>query len=210
MSTRAIQREDLRLLSYEDYGRLLEALTDNVSAACRQRGVWIDAIAPILRSGAFPACHLASRLGVLRLLPLQYKHMADGAVERLLELPRNGESRNATILLVDTNTVSGEIAGRAAADLRAVCEVGTILFASVMLDISLNEIPGIDVLISARRTNERRTLSCKAAKDARIPEDVYIFPWEDVEEQWSEIRMASESRPPNIPLLPPSARRKAL
>ena len=57
-----------------------------------------------------------------------------------------------------------------------------IVFATVMLDISVETLPGIDFLISARRTNERRTLSREAVHGAGISGDVYIFPWEELDE----------------------------
>jgi len=144
-------------------------------------------------SGAFPGCHLASKLGVTDVLPLQYKHTYDPSrpVRSYRDpIMPHGISARATILLTDTNTVTGEIARRAAADIRAVLPPCRIVFASVMLDISVKTLAGIDFLISACRTNERRTLSRDAARRARISDDVYIFPWEDLDEQWNQIQAA--------------------
>src|SRR5215472_7175506 len=69
-----VHREELRALSYSEFGELLEVLTRNVLDTCRERGIEIDAVAPILRSGAFPGLHLASKLKVSLVLPLQYQH----------------------------------------------------------------------------------------------------------------------------------------
>jgi hypothetical protein len=187
----AIRKSDLCLLGYAEFGQLLETLTENVRVLCRERSIRIDAVAPILRSGAFPGCHLASKLGVVDVLPLQYKHTYDpvNPIHRHHGVPKlTRDLSGAVILLADTNTVTGEIAQRAAADLRAAWPKSTIVFASVMLDVSLKSIPNVDFLVPAQRTNERRTLSRDAAIGAGISNDVFVFPWEEIEEQWREIQ----------------------
>lgn len=189
-----VRKEDLRLLSYAEFGELLEMLTRNVLTACHERGVRIAAVAPILRSGAFPGCHLASKLRVADVLPLQYKHTYDQArplhPQDRVPIWTHRALTDGIILIADTNAVTGRIAQRAAADIRAALPDRHIIFASVMRDISLETLPEIDLLISARRTNERRTLSCDAARRAGVSNDVYIFPWEDLDEQWDEIQAA--------------------
>jgi hypothetical protein len=134
----AVQESDLRLLSYAELGQLLEILTGNVLKVCRERSLRIDAVAPIWRSGAVPGCHLASKLGVVDLLPLQYKHTHDRThpIHRPYAVPTLTRALNRpVILMADANTVTGEIAQCAAADIRATWPDSTILFASVMLDV---------------------------------------------------------------------------
>jgi hypothetical protein len=193
----SVHREDLRALSYYEFGQLLEMLTRNVLGTCRERGIQIDLVAPILRSGGFPGFHLASKLKVSLVLPLQYPHTYASSCSvrrfhRNLILP-DGLPVDATVLITDTNTVTGEVARCAAADMRAVLPDCRIVFASVMLDISLDSLPGIDCVIAARRTNERRTLCQEAAQRVGVSNDVYIFPWEEVEEQWEQIQAAERA-----------------
>jgi hypothetical protein len=196
---KAIQLSDLRLLSYAELGRLLEILTENVLKVFRERNIRINAVAPILRSGAFPGCHLASKLGVLDILPLQYKHTHDRThpIHRPYAVPTLARALDRpVILMADANAVTGEIAKCAAADIRAIWPSSTILFACVTLDVSLESIPGVDILISARRTNERRTLSHDAAARNGISGAVYVFPWEEIKEQWAEIQAAQFTSEP--------------
>ena len=63
-----------------------------------------------------------------------------------------------------------------------------------MLDVSVESIPRADFLIWAHRTNERRTIARKAAAKAGVTNDVYVFPWEEIEEQCAEIQ-AAQSQP---------------
>jgi hypothetical protein len=192
-----VLRSDLRPLSYHEYGGLLETLTDRVSSLRRDRGIRLDAVAPILRSGAFPGAHLASRLGIITMLPVQYKHTyrPECPVESRFALPSLEIELGAkpTILLADTNTVTGEVAARAAADLRTRWPHGELILATVMLDLSLQAIPGIDHLIWAQRTNERRTLSSEQLVRAGLSNDVFVFPWENPDEQWAEIQASETS-----------------
>ena len=190
-----INRSDLRTLSYAEFGRLLEVLTANVVSACTERRLRIDVVAPILRSGGITGCHLASKLGVTAIMPLQYTHTYDPVIpiRRQFSIPTLSiePQDSAVILMADTNTVTGEVVRFAARELRTKWPSSTILFASVMLDVSIERLPDVDVLISAQRTNERRTVSLENAARIGVSNEVVIFPWEDVDEQWLEIQAAA-------------------
>ena len=190
-----INRSDLRMLSYTEFGCLLDALTANVVSACTERQLRIDVVAPILRSGGITGCHLASKLGVSAMMPLQYQHTYDPAspIRRQFSIPTFTiePQDSVVILMADTNTVTGEIARSAARDLRMKWPDSTILFASSILDLSIEQLPDVELLISAQRSNERRTISVEKAMRIGVSNDVLIFPWEDIEEQWSEIQAAT-------------------
>jgi len=190
-----INRSDLRMLSYTEFGCLLDALTANVVSACTERQLRIDVVAPILRCGGITGCHLASKLGVSAMMPLQYQHTYDPAspIRRQFSIPTFTiePQDSVVILMADTNTVTGEIARSAARDLRMKWPDSTILFASSILDLSIEQLPDVELLISAQRSNERRTISVEKAMRIGVSNDVLIFPWEDIEEQWSEIQAAT-------------------
>ena len=190
-----INRSDLRTLSYAEFGRLLEVLTANVVSACTERRLRIDVVAPILRSGGITGCHLASKLGVTAIMPLQYTHTYDPVIpiRRQFSIPTLSiePQDSAVILMADTNTVTGEVVRFAARELRTKWPSSTILFASVMLDVSIERLPDVDVLISAQRTNERRTVSLEDAARIGVSNEVLIFPWEDIDQQWLEIQAAA-------------------
>ena len=190
-----INRSDLRMLSYTEFGRLLDVLTATVAATCTERQLRIDVVAPILRSGGITGCHLASKLGVTAMVPLQYRHTYDpvSPIRQQFSIPTlTAEPQDSVVILMaDTNTVTGEVARFAARELRTRWPSSTILFASVMLDVSIERLPDVDVLISAHRTNERRTVSLENATRIGVSNELLIFPWEDLEEQWLEIQAAT-------------------
>jgi hypothetical protein len=140
-----VHKSDLRPLSYEAFARILDSLTQRVGAFV-DGGHPVDLVAPILRSGAITALHLASRLGVTRMFPLQYKYVDGRAIERLFEPPTLAPHSTpiSTILLVDTNAVTGRIAGRAARDLHERYPMASIRFAAAVVDVSLPTIPHVE------------------------------------------------------------------
>src|SRR5215831_3275176 len=193
--TTIISRSDLRMLSYAEFGHLLEVLTASVRSVCTERRLGIDVVAPILRSGGIAGCHLASKLGVTTMVPLQYRHTYRPPIpirqQFSMPIPTTEPKEPCVILMVDTNTVTAGVATCAARELRTKWASSTILFASVLLDLSIEQVPGVDLLISARRTNERRTASPEIALRLGVSNEVLIFPWEDVEEQWAELQAAA-------------------
>ena len=185
-----ITRDDLRPLDYGEFGLILRTLATRVSEHIRATGTAFDAIAPILRSGAITGMHLASALRLTNILPLQYKHRGD-AVERLMQPPA-AKPGIATILLADSNTVTGAVATAAAADLRRQYPLAHIVLATAVLDMSVGAIHGVDSIIYALLSNEARAISTAAAQSNHVGPEVYIFPWEDVDEQWAEISECGE------------------
>ena len=183
-----MNRSDLRQLSYAEFGELLDTLTERVARSLTARGGQVHMIAPILRSGAFPGMHLASKLGVQPTLPLQYKHSGEGIKQGFAPpMLIGGFPERPTILLTDTNTVTGAIARRAIADLRALYPRATILFATVVIDQALGPFDGTTESFYAIKSNEARRLTDAEAKARGITNECFVFPWEDADEQWREI-----------------------
>jgi len=61
----------------------------------------------------------------------------------------------------------------------------------VIIDLSIEQLPDVDMLIAAQRSNERRTVSVEHALRIGVSNELLIFPWEDIEEQWLEIQAAA-------------------
>jgi hypothetical protein len=164
-------------------------------SACKERHLRIDVVAPVLRSGAITGCHLASKIGVTAMLPLQYTHTYDplSPIRRPFSIPALATEPHDTmvVLITDTNIVTGAVARCAAQDVRMKWPASTILFASVILDLSVEQLSDVEMLISAQRSNERRTVSAEDATRVGVSNEVLIFPWEDIEEQWLEIQAAA-------------------
>ena len=87
----------------------------------------------------------------------------------------------------DSNTDFGGIAKKVIKDVGTKYPNATIHFASVNLDQSAMQMNGIKKVFYGALSNEKGDLSREDAKKREITNDVIIFPWENLEEQWKEI-----------------------
>lgn len=191
-----IKKSDLRQITYGEFGEMLAKLENQVVNYCKENEVKFDLIVPILRSGAFSGFHLASKLSVSNILPAQYKYEYEPSErcikkfefpELLFELP---DSPN--ILITDSNTVWGGIAEKVIKDVKKKYPSSKVFFASANLDQSISKVDGIEQVFWGELSNEKRELTPDQAKDKGITNDIIIFPWEDLEEQWYEINTSQQ------------------
>lgn len=191
-----IQHGDLKQISYGEFGVLLEKITHSISEYFNDRDQKIDLIVPILRSGMITALHISSKLKITNLMPAQYKFVYSPK-EKLVkkfefprlhfEIPQNGN-----ILIVDSNTVFGGTAKSVISDTKKNFPQAHIFFASANLDQSLVGFEGIEQVFFGQLSNERRLISAEEASARNVDNRVIIFPWEDLEEQWSEISASQD------------------
>lgn len=191
-----IQKSDLKQISYQEFGEILAQLEKQVVAYCEETNTKFDLVVPILRSGAFTGFHLASKLQISNILPAQYKYEyqpKEHCVKKfefpklLFDLP---ETPN--ILITDSNTVWGGIAEKVISDVASKYPNAKMFFGSANLDQSIQEMKGVEKVFWGALSNEKGDLSKEEAEKKGITNDVFIFPWEDLEEQWSEINASQQ------------------
>lgn len=186
-----IQKSDLRQISYQEFGQLLESLTQQITDYQHQRHLTFDLVIPILRSGAMAGIHLASKLNITHVLPVQYKYryQPKEAILTLLQLPtpQYPIKPNSNILIADTNAVWGDLASKAIRDIHQQFPQAKAFFASTILDYSIQQLPHIHHIFYGSYSNNKRTLTPDEAQQLGISNDIRIFPWEDLDQQWQDI-----------------------
>ncbi|MBI5150962.1 MAG: phosphoribosyltransferase [Candidatus Pacebacteria bacterium] len=190
---KTIQKNELRQITYDEFGEVLRVLTDNVSTYCLEHEVSFDLVVPILRSGAITGMHLASKLHVVVMLPFQYKYEEERGLKKICEPPtlKIELPEKSHILVVDTNTVTGTTANQVISDVRRLFPLALISFATAYLDQSLFPLPNADQTFYGVLGNERRMISRSEAEKKGITNDCIVFPWQDVEEEWRAIHHAT-------------------
>lgn len=184
------KRSDFKRLSWEEYGRTLEILYNKVSKYLKRNGIKIDAVVPILRGGAFPGTYLAFRLNLLRILPVQYKYFFENdtiKLKRILSLPRSPLPRNPIFLLVEQNHCFGQTASMAGRDLKKQFPRCKIIYAVDHIDYSYQKVDCAEKGFYGKLTNETRALKTKDCKKKKIFPFSYLFPWENIEEEWTTV-----------------------
>jgi hypoxanthine phosphoribosyltransferase len=185
------QKDDFKQISWQEYGKTLESLFDKVSKYLRENDIKIDAVVPILREGAFAGTYLAFRLGIVRVLPIQYKYFYRGSLielHRISTLPKVELPEKPTFLLVENNHCFGVTASTAAKDLKKKFPQCRIIYAADHVDYSYPKVEHAQVVIYGKLTNETRALSEKECKEKGLFPYSYIFPWEGIEEEWTTVK----------------------
>jgi len=188
-----IVKEDLRKISYQEFDVILGRLTDQIKSYITAHNMSFELIVPILRSGAFTGMHLASQLQIKNILPVQYKYkyLPVEVIEKKFEFPKllYPIPENSNILIVDSNTVFGGIANMVIGDVKKQFPKARLFFASTNIDQSIIHLDSINQIFYGLKSNVKRDLSKSEAVSRGVPNEVIIFPWEDLEEEWSEISL---------------------
>lgn len=187
------KKEDFVKMSWKDYGKILENLWEKVEKYVKENNIKIDAVMPILRGGMFPGGYLAYKLGLLRILPVQYKYFfVDGKIElrKILGLPSKDGLHlpaNPVFLLVEGNHCYGVTGANAAKDLKADFPGCKIIYAADTMDYSYQKNEFADHIFYGKLTNETRDLTAEECKKLGVDNITNVFPWEDIEEEWTTV-----------------------
>ncbi len=131
----------------------------------KENNIQIDVVVPILRGGNIPATYLAYTLGVLQILPVQYKYFfIDGKkceLRRISAIKKEGVYKdNPTFLLVEGNHCYGNQAKYAARDLKKTFPNCKIIYAASNMDYNYqNVVEDAEVSFYGSLTNCCKELS---------------------------------------------------
>ncbi len=187
------KKEDFVKMSWEDYGKILESLGQKVGKYVKENNIKIDAVVPVLRGGMFPGGYLTYKLGLLRVLPVQYKYFfVDGKIElkKILGLPKDGLSLPAKpiFLLVEGNHCYGVTGKSAAKDLKADFPDCKIIYAADTMDYSYQKNEFADAIFYGKLTNETREVAPEECGKLGLENISNMFPWEDIKEEWTTVQ----------------------
>ena len=187
------KKKDFIKISWEDYGVVLENLYKKVQKYIQEENIKIDAVVPILRGGAFPGTYLTFKLHLLRILPVQYKYFFIGKkiqLRKVLDFPKIGLQfpRKPNFLLVENNHCFGLTASTAAEDLKQDFPNCKIIYAADHIDYSYQKNDYADAIFYGRLTNETKALTLKECKAKKVENISYLFPWEDLDEEWITVK----------------------
>lgn len=140
-----------------------------------------------------PGAYLAFKLNILRMLPIQYKYFfkdKDVELRKLMNFHKEDAKLpdNPTLLLVENNHCFGVTAENAAKDLKNMYPNSTIVYAVDHIDYSYQKNDYADAIIHGLLTNETRALTQEECEQHSIENISYLFPWEQLEEEWTTVQ----------------------
>jgi len=189
------KKENLHVRSWEEYSKELNALTKKVVDYIKKNNITIDAVVPLQRGGNFPGTYLAYKLSILRILPVQYKYFFIGKIcelKKMQGLPSNAfpEGASPTFLLVEGNHCYGTQANTAAKDIKKQFPKCKIIYAASNMDYNYQDaVEDAEVSFYGRLQNDCMELSDAECKKYSINTISLLFPWENVEEEWTTIQL---------------------
>ncbi len=186
------KKSDFVRLSWEDYGKTLEILKEKIQNFINRESITIDAVVPILRGGAFPGTYLAYQLNLLTVIPVQYKYFFERGTIVLKRICGIGKNQplpdRSTFLLVENNHCFGKTAETAANDLKSEFPGSIIIYVADHMDYSFQHNTYADSIFFGSLTNETRKLTPEACTKLKINHNSYLFPWEQLEEEWITVQ----------------------
>jgi len=177
-------KEDLVQISYQEFGETMDVITQALVSYQKAKGIKFNLIVPLLRSGAFPAYHIAAHLEIKETMPVYYMYEHEKIVKRL-EIPKTTRAlpNDLHILICDSCLTSGTTLKSATEDLKLLMPNAKFYAAIVWLEEGVNSLPDIERIFYGKRTCEKKT-----GQDPTTLNGIVVAPWEDLEVDWSEIK----------------------
>jgi len=184
------KKKDFKRVPWDECVRNWQSLVQKIARYVKKNSITIDAVVPILRGGSLPGGFLAYQLGILKVIPVQYKYFFVGDKAELKSiLPLNAANlpANPTLLLVEGNHCFGVTAAIAAKDIKEAIPGCKILYAADHMDYSYQKNEYADMIFYGLLTNDCLVLTPEQAKNKGIYPYSYIMPWEVMKEEWETV-----------------------
>lgn len=183
------KEEHINNMSWEEFDSLINKLIDDVDLYFKGINQKIDLITPLHRTGGIIAGMMSIRLGVIPLLPVQFKHglekidQISTLPELLIDLP---ETPN--ILFCEGNTSTGSVSKRAVKLVKERYPKAKIYLATVAKVYGgPEEIEGVEKIFYGTLTNENNKATDEEIERMKIRRGVALFPWEKAEDELFEL-----------------------
>jgi len=183
------KKEDINNMSWGEFDILINKLINEVDLYFKKINQKIDLITPLHRTGGIVAGIMSIKLGVIPLLPVQFKHNIEkidqisALPELLIDLPEN-----PNILFCEGNTSAGSVSKRAVKLVKEKYPKAKIYLATIAKVYGgPEEIEGIEKIFYGVLTNENNKATDEEITRLKIRKGITIFPWEKVEDELSEL-----------------------
>lgn len=183
------KKEDINDMSWGEFDVLINKLIGEVDLYFKQTNQKIDLITPLHRTGGIVAGIMSIKLGVIPLLPVQFKHSSEkidqisALPELLIDLPES-----PSILFCEGNTSAGSVSKRAVKLVKEKYHKSKIYLATIAKVYGgPEEIEGIEKIFYGTLTNENSVATEEEIARLKMRKGITIFPWEKAEDELSEL-----------------------
>jgi len=185
------KKEDFKRVSWKEYGNVCEVVNGKVVDYLKKKHLKVDIVVPILRGGVFLGTFLAYKLHCLKIWPIQYKYLFENKepLTKLLDFPNENLdfSHSPVFLLVENNHCFGTTAQVVVNEINRRFPGCRIIYTAAFMDYSYQKLKGVEANFYGKLTNETRGLTKKQALAKDLTNNLTLYPWEDLEEEWAAV-----------------------
>jgi hypothetical protein len=181
--------KNINKMSWQEFENLANSLIKQVEDYFGSNGEKIDLISPLHRTGGIVGGYMAIKLGVIPMLPVQFKHSPD-KIDQISGLPKMlvKIADNPNILFCEGNTSAGSVSKKAAKLIKEKYPNSKIFLATLTKVYGgPGEIEGIEKIFYGTLTNENGEATDEEVEKLGLRKGITIFPWETVEDELKEL-----------------------
>ena len=180
-------QKDYKRMEYNEFLQYINKLCDHLEKYIQDNKIRIDYICPVLRSGAVPAIYISNKLNIVKLLPMQVKHIAYQNGENKIEMifyPFDSiqiEKKEPVFLVVEAMHSTGTSVEICINEIKNRYEKAKILYVCLTKEYGSKNFKDIteyeDVAFYYNGNNEFTKEKCK---NLNVEYFYPLFPWEDL------------------------------
>lgn len=177
------------ILSWSEYGELIDDLWKNLDKGLKEHKITIDAIIIVMREGVFTGVPLSYRLNTYKVIPIQYKYMlynGGNELKQITEIPKLKYElpSNTVFLLTDTFPAGGKTMDLTIGEFKKLYPTAKFVFASIIEDKTKATHPDILFSVHAVDVNKQWETAHPVYAKAGVKNILYTaLPWENIEEE---------------------------
>lgn len=183
-------QKDTNPMSWQEF----DELTDNLVKKIREYFGGTDkvhVVSQLHRTGGIVGGVLAIKMGVVPLLPVQFKYSYNPTeIKQIISIPDIlvPVPEEMNIILAEGNTSSGSIAKKATKAIKEKYPKAKIYLATLTKVYGgFEELDGIEKVFYGAMTNENFKASPEEAQKLGLRRGITIFPWENTESELADI-----------------------
>ena len=174
-------------MSWQEFGEICQNLVRKIE----KLDIEFDAIAPILRNGMIPATVIANKLEIVNIVPIHLKYFYNPTEIKLFSpiVKPFDLVNNPKILVVESNTSSGESARKAYDLLKKEYPNSELYYATVtrVFKKTQNNLSMYKEVVYGIMTDEDIVATEEEKEEFSLRKGITIFPWETAERELEEI-----------------------
>jgi len=185
--------KDTNPMSWEEFDSLINVLRGKIEASFGDTSP-VHAISQLHRTGGIVGSVLAIRMGIIPLLPVQFKYSYHPTrIDQIISVPDIliDVPEVMNVILAEGNTSSGSIAKAAAKAIKQKYPKAKIYLATLTKVFGgFENLEGIEEVFYGTMTDENFTATNEEKERYQLRTGITVFPWENPESELADINSA--------------------